>query len=125
MISPKRTSSLLLISNNDICNYIYSLLEEAHHTPMVVSAPSDVLQYLKGKHHGIVFLDCESAIKFGLGIFSKFKVACPSCRLILICNKAHKEHREIIREAVDIGFYACLLAPYEDWEVLTMVRFYR
>jgi len=25
---------------------------------------------------------------------------------------------------MEIGIYACLLPPYKDWEVLTMVSFY-
>jgi hypothetical protein len=59
-----------------------------------------------------------------VGIYAKIKVASRYCRAILICDKSHKAHREIIREAMEIGIYACLLAPYEDWEVLAMVRYY-
>jgi DNA-binding NtrC family response regulator len=120
----KNTAPLLLISNGEVRQHINDLLKEAHLTPLVVATPLEVLPHLKEKQYAIVFMDCEAVAAFGLGIFSKFKVACQSCRLILICDKAHKAHREIIREAVAIGIYACLLAPYEDWEVLTLVRFY-
>jgi hypothetical protein len=49
-------------------------------------------------------------------------VACPWSRIVLLCHKDHKNHREIIRQAMEIGVYACLIAPFEGWEVLTMVR---
>jgi len=50
------------------------------------------------------------------------KVACPRCRIVLLCDKRHHEHRDIVKEAMDLGIYACLLAPFAEWEVLAMVR---
>ena len=41
---------------------------------------------------------------------------------MLLCDKGHQEHRDLIKEAMDLGIYACLLAPVADWEVLAMVR---
>jgi DNA-binding NtrC family response regulator len=120
----KDTIPLLLIVNSEVRQHIFELLKESHYDPLVVAAPTEVLQHLKGKKYPVVFMDCEAVAAFGLGIFSKFKVASQSCRLILICDKVHKDHREIVRGAIEIGIYACLLAPYEDWEVLTLVRFY-
>ena len=46
-------------------------------------------------------------------------VACPGCNAILLCDQ---DHRVLIKEAVELGVYACILAPYEEWEVLTMIR---
>jgi hypothetical protein len=50
------------------------------------------------------------------------KVACPGIRIVLLCDKSHHEHRDIVKEAMDLGIYACLLAPFAEWEVLAMVR---
>jgi AmiR/NasT family two-component response regulator len=33
-----------------------------------------------------------------------------------------KDHRRLIKQAVELGVYACILASYEEWEVLTMIR---
>ena len=43
-------------------------------------------------------------------------------RIVLLCDKRHHEHRDIVKEAMDLGIYACLLAPFAEWEVLAMVR---
>ena len=43
----------------------------------------------------------------------------PGCNAILLCGQ---DHRDFIKEAVEHGVYACILAPYEEWEVLTMTR---
>ncbi|MEJ2673164.1 MAG: hypothetical protein P8168_13385, partial [Deltaproteobacteria bacterium] len=44
--------------------------------------------------------------------------------VVLFCDKTLETHRKIIKEAMEIGIYACLLPPYEDWEILTMVSYY-
>jgi hypothetical protein len=69
-------------------------------------------------------VDCAAISSYGSGIYSKIKVGCPLCRIVLLCDKAHKDHRTIIKEALEIGIYACLLMPYEDWEVLAMLTRY-
>jgi len=33
-----------------------------------------------------------------------------------------KDHGNLIKEAVEYGVHACILACYEEWEVLTMIR---
>ncbi len=38
---------------------------------------------------------------------------------IMLCDQ---DHRDLIKEAVEHEVYACILAPYEEWEVLTMIR---
>ena len=32
------------------------------------------------------------------------------------------KHINSFKQAVELGVYACILAPYEEWEVLTMIR---
>ena len=71
-----------------------------------------------------MFVDGEAVAIYGPSICSKFKVACEYCRVVLLCDKSLEAHRRIIKEAMEIGIYACLLPPYEDWEVLTMVSYY-
>ena len=37
--------------------------------------------------------------------------------------RRYREHRrELIKEAMDLGVFACILAPYEEWEVMTIIR---
>jgi DNA-binding NtrC family response regulator len=113
---------LLLIGNTKTRDYLINLLREHQYSPVVMSDPGELVQTLKGYQYATVFLDCEAVPLYGTGIYSRIKVACQNCRVVLLCDKAHKSHRDIIKEAMEIGVYACLLAPFEGWELLTMVR---
>jgi len=67
----------------------------------------------------IVIMDYEVVNSYGMRIYSRINVACPGCSAILPCDQ---DHQGLIKQAVELGVYACILAPYEEWEVLTMVR---
>ena len=67
----------------------------------------------------IVIMDYEVVTSYGRRIYSRINVACPGCKCIMLCDQ---DHRDLIKEAVEHGVYACILAPYEEWEVLTMIR---
>lgn len=112
----------LLVGNEKIRNYLLNLLQEHKYMPVVISDPDGLVQELKGYQYATVFLDCEAVPLYGPHIFSRLKVACQNCRMVFICDKSHRKHRDIIKEAMEIGAYACLLAPFEGWEVLAMVR---
>jgi len=43
----------------------------------------------------------------------------PGCNAILLCDQ---DHRDFIKDTVEHGVYACILTPYDEWEVLTMIR---
>jgi DNA-binding NtrC family response regulator len=125
MLSPKKSDALVLLVFHEPTRLrLFELLQGNGYSPREAGDLGAVLQAIKGQEWATVIMDCEAVTRYGVGIFSKIKVACRHCRVILICDKAHKSHREIIREAMEIGIYACLLAPYEDWEVLAMVRYY-
>lgn len=64
-------------------------------------------------------MDYEVVKSYGARIYSRINVACPGCNAILLCDQ---NHRDFIKEAVEHGVYACILTPYEEWEVLTMIR---
>ena len=64
-------------------------------------------------------IDYEVVKSYGARIYSRINVACLGCNVILLCDQ---DHRDLIKEAVEHGVYACILAPYEEWEVLTMIR---
>ena len=64
-------------------------------------------------------MDYEAVNSYGTRIYSRINVSCPGCTAILLCDQ---DHRDFIKEAVEHGVYACILPPYEEWEVLTMIR---
>ena len=122
VIANKDVALFLLVGNDKIRDYLGNLLRENNYAPVVIADPGELIKALKGYQYATVFLDCESVPLYGPGIYSRIKVACQYCRVVLLCDKSHKGHRDIIKEAMEIGIYACLLAPFEGWEVLTMVR---
>jgi DNA-binding NtrC family response regulator len=122
----KPTPILLLVGNSRTRDYLSSLLSENNYSPLLMTDPEELLRSLKGKEFAIILIDCRAVSAFGTRILSKIKVACRLCRIIIFCNKEHlcdKRHRELIKEILAIGVYACILAPYKEWEVLSMVSY--
>lgn len=122
----KPTPILLLVGNGRTRDYLSSLLSENNYSPLLMTDPEELLRSLKGKEFAIILIDCRAVSSFGTRILSKIKVSCRHCRIIIFCDKEHlcdQRHRELIKESLAIGVYACILAPYKEWEVLSMVSY--
>ncbi len=123
MTPPFPSPALLLwVADGQARDSLVRLLEAHEYAPRLVANPPEALQALKGQDQATIFVDCRTVSTYGPGLYAKLKVACPRGRVVLLCDKAHLEHRDIVKEAMDLGIYACLLAPFADWEVLAMVR---
>jgi DNA-binding response OmpR family regulator len=115
---------LLLVGNSRTRDYLSSLLSENNYSPLLMTDPEELLRSLKGKEAAIILIDCRAVSSFGTRMLSKIKVSCRLCRIIIFCDREHlcdKRHRELIKETLAIGVYACILSPYKEWEVLSMV----
>jgi len=117
-----RATLILLVGHRQTRNFLVNFLEGHKYVPRVAGNPTEVVQALKGQPSATVLVDCQTLSKYGPGLYAKMKVACPACRVVLLCDKNHHEHRDIVKEAMDLGVYACLLAPFAEWEILAMVR---
>jgi DNA-binding NtrC family response regulator len=115
----KQIPILVLIVNEKIRSYVLGLCKKNNYHPLIGVDPEELITRFKTKHGGIVMMDYEVVKSYGARIYSRINVACPDCNVILFCDQ---EHRDFIKEAVEHGVYACILAPYEEWEVLTMIR---
>jgi len=109
----------LLVSNEKIRDYLFDLLHSNAYQPKVVTSLAELLGALKGRGDAIVILDTQSVAIYGVSIYAKIKAAVPGKRVILLCDQAH---RDLIKEAMQHGSYGCILEPYAEWEVLTIVR---
>ncbi len=116
------TALLLFVSDSPSRDFLVHFLEAQDFSPRVVGTPNEALKALKNREQATLFIDCQTISIYGPGLYAKIKVACPGCRVVLLCDKSHHEHRDIVKEAMDLGIYACLLAPFAEWEVLAMVR---
>lgn len=123
----KPTPILLLVGNSQTRDYLSRLLAENNYFPLLMTDPEELLYSLKDKQFATILIDCRAVTSYGTRILSKIKVSCRLCRIIIFCDKQHlcdKLHRELIKEILNIGVYACILAPYKEWEVLSMFSHY-
>ncbi len=118
--SPKEhTVILLLLVDVEIRNYMLSLCRKHKFKHLVVADPEDLVDTIKRLNSIIAFVDYEAVKAFGAKVYSRVNVACPGCNIILLSDQGHKH---LVKEAMELGAYACILAPYEEWEVLTMIK---
>lgn len=113
---------LLLVANSQPRDFLVSFLKAQGYAPRVLGYPGEMVKALKKAQQATVFVDCQTVGTYGPGLYAKIKVACAGCRVVLLCDKGHHEHRDLVKEAMDLGIYACLLAPFAEWEILAMVR---
>jgi DNA-binding NarL/FixJ family response regulator len=121
---PKQPAIVILVFHELLRHDLLELLQDNGYSPRAAANPQEVIHLLRRKKCATVFIDCEALSLYGAGICSKIKLACQYCRVVLFCDKTLQAHRQIIKDAMEIGIYACLLPPYADWEILTMVSFY-
>ena len=120
MSSPERQPDVfLLVANEEVRNYIKELCEKNNYHSDINADLEELTEKTKRMQSAIVFIDYEVVKTYGARIYSRINVACPKCSVILLCDQAN---RELIREAMELGAYASILEPYEEWEVLTMIR---
>ena len=115
----ENTAILLLVANKEIRNYMLRLCSENNYDCFIASDPDELVAEIKKLESTIVFVDYEAVNIYGARIYSKINVACTGCNVILLSDKNHKN---LIKEAMELGAYACILAPYAEWEVRTMIR---
>jgi DNA-binding NtrC family response regulator len=123
----KSTPILLLISDQQTRGSLWNLLAENDLSPSLMADQKELLHVLKKKPLATVLIDCGAITINGVGIISKIKVACRHSHIIVICDKSHladNQHRELIKEVLAIGVYACIMAPFKGWEVISLVSYY-
>ena len=115
----KQIPILVLIANKKIRSYVIGLCKRNNLHPLIGADLEELVKKIKKMGNAIVIMDFEVVNTYGVRIYSRINVACPGCNAILLCDQ---DHRGLIKQAVELGVYACILAPYEEWEVLTMIR---
>ena len=109
----------VLIANEKIRSYVKGLCKRNNFHALINADLEELVNKIKKMSSAIVIMDYQVVNNYGTRIYSRINVACPGCNAILLCDQ---DHRDLIKQAVELGVYACILAPYEEWEVLTMIR---
>jgi DNA-binding NtrC family response regulator len=108
-----------LVANDEVRNHIMELCDKNNYRSLINADLEELTERTKRMRSAIVLIDYEVVKTYGARIYSRINVACPKCSVILLCDQAN---RELIKEAMELGAYASILEPYEEWEVLTMIR---
>ena len=109
----------VLVLNNDVRCHILNLLRKNEHFSVGIVSLDELMNSSKREANTIILIDCEGVLAYGVTVISKLKTSCPECKLILLYNQAH---RSMIKRVMELGAYGCIIEPYPDWELLTMVR---
>jgi len=115
----ENTVVLLLVANEEIRNYMLRLCSENQYDYYIASDPGKLVTVIKEMDSPILFVDYEAVNTYGARIYSRINATGTGCNVILLSDK---DHKNLIKEAMELGAYACILAPYPEWEVLTMIR---
>jgi DNA-binding NtrC family response regulator len=115
----KPTLINLLVLNETIRQHLLEILERNHFRPVVISNPSELASELKESACPVIFIDWEAEMLYGPAIIMNIKAACKDGGIIFLYDK---EHRNLIRDVMQLGVYGCVLAPYDEWEILTLVK---
>jgi DNA-binding NtrC family response regulator len=115
----KKSAVFILVLDKQTAGQLCDLCRKNRYHPVVTDNPDELRENLRDHDSAIIFFDHETINRYGPGIYSRVRVACPGGNVILLCDKSH---RDLIREAMELGVYACILVPYRDWEVLTIIK---
>jgi len=115
----QQISIFVLIVNDKIRNHVKGLCKKNNLRPLLGTDIEELIKKIKKMPNAIVIMDYEVVKIYGARIYSRINVACPGCNAILLCDQ---DHRNLVKQAVELGVYACIMAPYEEWELLTMIR---
>ena len=115
----ENTIILLLVANKEIRNHMHRLCSENNYDCVIASDPDELVEKIKKTGSIIAFVDYKAINIYGARIYSRIHAIGTDCNVILLSDKNHKH---LIKEAMELGAYACILAPYPEWEVRTMIR---
>ena len=117
--SAKPTPINLLVLNETIRQHLSDILRRNQFKPVVIANPGELAAELKDPTSSVIFIDFEAETQFGPAMIMNIKAASKEGGIIFLYDK---DHRNLIREVMQLGVYGCVLAPYDEWEILTMVK---
>lgn len=117
--SPKPTPINILVLNETIRQHLLDILKRNQFKPVVIANPGELAAELKDPTFSVIFIDYEAETQFGPAMIMNIKAASTEGGIIFLYDK---DHRNLIREVMQLGVYGCVLAPYDEWEILTMVK---
>ncbi len=119
MTPPQPTAINILVLNETIRQHLLDILKRNQFKPVVIANPGELAAELKERTSRVIFIDYEAETQYGPAIIMNIKAASKEGGIIFLYDK---DHRNLIQEVMQLGVYGCVVAPYDEWEILTMVK---
>jgi DNA-binding NtrC family response regulator len=119
MTPPQPTDINILVLNETIRQHLLDILKRNQFKPVVIANPGELAAELKERTSRVIFIDYEAETQYGPAIIMNIKAASKEGGIIFLYDK---DHRNLIQEVMQLGVYGCIVAPYDEWEILTMVK---
>jgi DNA-binding NarL/FixJ family response regulator len=119
MTPPQPTDINILVLNETIRQHLLDILKRNQFKPVVIANPGELAAELKERTSRVIFIDYEAETQYGPAMIMNIKAASKEGGIIFLYDK---DHRSLIREVMQLGVYGCILAPYDEWAILTMVK---
>lgn len=119
MTPPQPTTINILVLNETIRQHLLDILKRNQFKPVVIANPGELAAELKERTSRVIFIDYEAETQYGPAIIMNIKAASKEGGIIFLYDK---DHRNLIQEVMQLGVYGCVVAPYDEWEILTMVK---
>lgn len=99
--------------------HVSNLLQKNGYPTVCTEDLDGLVDSIKGKKCALIFVDSEAVLAYGTWIIPRVRAACHECKIILLCSQLH---RNLVQRVMELGAYGCIIEPYPEWELLTMVR---
>jgi DNA-binding NtrC family response regulator len=109
----------LLVLNETIRQHLLDILKRNQFKPVIITNPGELAAELRERTSSVIFIDYEAETQYGPAIIMNIKAASKEGGIIFLYDK---DHRNLIQEVMQLGVYGCVVAPYDEWEILTMVK---
>ena len=119
MTPPQPTAINILVLNETIRQHLLDILKRNQFKPVIIANPGELAAELKERTSRVIFIDYEAETQYGPAIIMNIKAASKEGGIIFLYDK---DHRNLIQEVMQLGVYGCVVAPYDEWEILTMVK---
>jgi len=109
----------VLALNEKVRHHVLNLLTKHQYPTVSTENLDDLVDTIKGQKNSLIFMDSEAVLTYGTWIVPRVRTACRECKIILLCSQMH---RNLVQRVMELGTYGCIIEPYPEWELLTMVR---
>lgn len=117
--SPGEVPIFLLLKTPEVIEHFNSLFHKLMWKFNLCADVPELLKKVSNFSRAIVFLEGVIPKQEGTNIYKEILDNCPGAKIVLVCNR---NHRNLVKEMIEKGGYGSIIEPYDPWEITTMVK---